>query len=72
MEISFILKMKTTLAGIQGFGMVPVHDTKGLFLMFSVSSAAYTGTLFKKPRCVQCYVADSQVLIEVEKEASVD
>lgn len=52
--------------------MVPVHDTKGLFLMFSVSSAAYTGTLFKKPRCVQCYVADSQVLIEVEKEASVD
>lgn len=70
-EISFIFKMKTILAGIQGFGTVPIHDTKVPFLIFSISRAGYIGTLFKKPRCVQCYIADSQVLIEVEKDASV-
>lgn len=62
--------MKTTLAGIQGFGTVPIHDTKVPFLIFFLSSATYMGTLFKKLRCVQCYIANSQVLIGVEKDAS--
>lgn len=62
---------KTILAGIQEFGTTSIHDTEIPSLIFSISSAGYIGTLFKQLRCVQCYTAYSQVLIAVEKDASV-